>query len=61
MTDFDAKYQQTIALVKADVALGEQLRVQSTPTFFINGVKVEGGLPPQYFDQAIAIELQRAK
>lgn len=30
------------------------------PTFFINGVKVEGALPPVYFDQAIAFELQRA-
>ena len=28
--------------------------IKSTPTFFINGVKVEGALPPQYFDQAIA-------
>lgn len=61
VTDFDAKYAPTLAAVKSDVALGEQLRVQSTPTFFINGVKIEGGLPPQYFDQAIAIELQRAK
>jgi len=26
----------------------------------INGVKVEGALPPQYFDQAIAYELQHA-
>jgi protein-disulfide isomerase len=34
--------------------------VKSTPTFFINGVKIEGGLPPQYFDQAIAYELQHA-
>jgi uncharacterized membrane protein/protein-disulfide isomerase len=58
--DFDAKYATTLSLVKGDVALGRQLGIKSTPTFFINGVKVEGGLPPQYFDQAIAIELQRA-
>jgi uncharacterized membrane protein/protein-disulfide isomerase len=58
--EFTAKYAATLALVKSDIALGVQLRVQSTPTFFINGVKVEGGLPPQYFDQAIAYELQRA-
>ena len=32
----------TLELVKADVALGKQLDVHSTPTFFINGVKVEG-------------------
>jgi protein-disulfide isomerase len=59
-SEFTAKYAATMALVKSDVALGIQLHVQSTPTFFINGVKVEGGLPPQYFDQAIAYELQRA-
>jgi protein-disulfide isomerase len=58
--EFSAKYAATLALVKGDIALGNQLHVQSTPTFFINGVKVEGGLPPQYFDQAIANELQRA-
>jgi uncharacterized membrane protein/protein-disulfide isomerase len=58
--DFEAKYPSTLALVKSDVALGRQLNVKSTPTFFINGVRIEGGLPPQYFDQAIAIELKRA-
>jgi protein-disulfide isomerase len=46
--------------VKSDIALGKQLQVRSTPTFFINGVKIEGALPPQYFDQAIAFELKRA-
>jgi uncharacterized membrane protein/protein-disulfide isomerase len=60
ITDFDAKYQATLSLVKGDVALGRQLGIKSTPTFFINGVKVEGALPPQYFDQAIAYELQHA-
>ena len=60
ITDFDAKYQSTLSLVKGDVALGRQLGIKSTPTFFINGVKVEGALPAQYFDQAIAYELQRA-
>ncbi|HMB81836.1 MAG TPA: thioredoxin domain-containing protein, partial [Vicinamibacterales bacterium] len=60
ITDFDAKYAATLSLVKSDVALGRQLQVKSTPTFYINGVKVEGALPPQYFDQAIAYELQRA-
>jgi len=58
--DFDSKFQSTIASVKGDIGLGRQLAVKSTPTFFINGVKIEGGLPPQYFDQAIAYELQHA-
>ena len=60
VNDFEAKYATTLALVKSDVGLGRQLAVKSTPTFFINGVKIEGALPPQYFDQAIAYELNRA-
>jgi uncharacterized membrane protein len=60
ITDFDAKYAATLSSVKSDVALGRQLQVKSTPTFFINGVKIEGALPPQYFEQAIAYELQHA-
>jgi uncharacterized membrane protein len=60
VNDFEAKYASTLALVKSDVGLGRQLAVKSTPTFFINGVKIEGALPPQYFDQAIAYELNRA-
>lgn len=58
--DFEEKYASTLELVKADVGLGRQLRVQQTPTFFINGIKVEGAWAPQYFDQAIAYELQHA-
>jgi uncharacterized membrane protein/protein-disulfide isomerase len=58
--DFDAKYAATLELVKADVALGAELDVRSTPTFFINGIKVEGEWATQYFDQAIAYELQHA-
>jgi uncharacterized membrane protein/protein-disulfide isomerase len=60
VTDFDEKYASTIALVKGDIALGRQLQVNSTPTFFINGVKFNGGIAPQFFDQAIAYELQHA-
>ena len=60
VTDLEAKFAPTLAGVKSDIALGKQLQVRSTPTFFINGVKIEGALPPQYFDQAIAFELKRA-
>jgi len=58
--DFDAKYAFTLELVKGDIALGHQLGVKSTPTLFINGIKFEGVLAPQYFDQAIAYELKHA-
>jgi uncharacterized membrane protein/protein-disulfide isomerase len=60
VNDFDQKYAFTLELVKGDIALGHQLGVKSTPTIFINGVKFEGVLAPQYFDQAIAYELKHA-
>lgn len=59
--DFDAKYASTLESVKSDIAYGKQLAVRSTPTFFINGVKVEGAWAPQFFDQAIAYELQHPR
>jgi protein-disulfide isomerase len=58
--DFDAKYASTIEAVKGDIAFGHTLEVTATPTMFINGVKIAGVLAPQYLDQAIAFELQRA-
>jgi len=58
--NFEARYQAVLEQVKADIAYGRTLGVRSTPTFFINGVKIEGALPAVYFDQAIAYELARA-
>ena len=60
VTDFDAKYAATIEGVKGDIAFGHTLEVSATPTMFMNGVKIAGMLAPQYLDQAIAFELQRA-
>lgn len=61
VADFDARRDATLALVKGDVALGQQLKVTSTPTFFINGVRVDGAWAAQFFDQAIAYELKHAR
>jgi uncharacterized membrane protein/protein-disulfide isomerase len=58
--NFDARYPAVLEQVKADIAYGKTLGVRSTPTFFINGVKIEGALPVVYFDQAIAYELAHA-
>jgi protein-disulfide isomerase len=58
--DFDAKYTSILESVKSDIALGKQLGVSATPTFFVNGKKVDGALPPQYFQQAIEYELSHA-
>ncbi len=57
--DFDLGYARALAGIKADVGLAQLLGVRSTPTFFINGVKLEGPTA-QTFDLAIAYELKKA-
>jgi protein-disulfide isomerase/uncharacterized membrane protein len=61
VTDFDAKYASTLESVKSDIALGKQLGVSGTPTFFVNGRKLASALQPPYFQQAIEYELAHAK
>lgn len=46
--------------IKADMAQGEKLGVTGTPTFFINGRKLEGAQPPNQFAQVINEELASA-
>jgi protein-disulfide isomerase len=58
--DFSTGYAGAIEQVKADVGLGRLLDVNSTPTFFINGVKIAQALQPDLFDAAIAYELKKA-
>jgi len=60
VTDFDDKYASTLSGVKNDIALGKQLGIRATPTFFVNGVKFDSAIMPQYFDAAIAYELKQA-
>jgi protein-disulfide isomerase len=60
VTDFDAQYNTTLSLVKGDVALGRTLALRATPTFFINGVRIDSVLAPQYFDEAVNYELEHA-
>ena len=48
-----------IELVKGDIALGAQLHVTGTPTFFVNGVKLPG-LRAEFFNAAIEYELKQA-
>ncbi len=57
VTDFDAQYATMLEQVKADAALGRELGVSGTPAFFVNGIRVQGGLRPVYFDALIAYEL----
>jgi uncharacterized membrane protein/protein-disulfide isomerase len=61
--DFDAQYARALGEVKADASLGGQLRVDATPTFYINGRKLPGKTltPPQYFEYLIELALRDAK
>jgi protein-disulfide isomerase len=60
--DLDRDYAAKLIDIRRDVADGAALRVVSTPTFFVNGVRIPDGqlLPPQYLDMAIKIELQKS-
>jgi uncharacterized membrane protein/protein-disulfide isomerase len=60
VADFDAQYRSLINSVKGDIALATILGVKVTPTFFINGVRLEGALPVQYFELALQLELKKA-
>ena len=60
VTDFDAQYPKVLEQVRADSKLGQQLGIEGTPTFFINGIKINASLRPVYFDAAIAHELKKA-
>jgi len=60
VTDFDAQYKSLISEIKTDIAVATGLAVRVTPTFFINGVKLEGALPVQYFELALQLELKKA-
>jgi uncharacterized membrane protein/protein-disulfide isomerase len=60
VTDFDAKYEETLEDVRADAALGQKVQITGTPTFFINGIRIASTLRPAYFDAAIAHELENA-
>ena len=37
------------------------MKVQSTPTFFVNGRRIEGALPPQAWNRLIESALSSAK
>jgi uncharacterized membrane protein len=56
---FEREQAAKLADIRRDVVDGVAQKVDSTPTFFINGVRIPNGqsLPPQYFDLALKIEL----
>ena len=59
VTNFDEQYPKVVEEVRADAQLGQKLGVNSTPTFYINGIKL-GSLRPTYFDATIRHALKKA-
>ena len=57
--NFDALYPEVVEEVKNDVAVAATVQVKATPTFILNGVLLQGGLTPTFFERAIAYELDR--
>jgi uncharacterized membrane protein/protein-disulfide isomerase len=61
--DWDAQYARKLPEIRRDVADGGALKVGSTPTFFINGVRAADSqgnfLPAQYFDLALKLEIAK--
>jgi protein-disulfide isomerase len=49
------------AAIRRDLALGEQLGVTGTPTFFANGRRIQGALALEQFDALIRSELASAE
>jgi protein-disulfide isomerase len=57
VTDFDAEYAKKLPDIRRDIADGGVLQIRGTPTFFINGVRFDQLIQPQYFELAITLEL----
>lgn len=59
--DFDTQYPTLLGQIKTDASIGSAIGVNSTPAFFVNGRRIPGGgMPPQYFQALIELELKRA-
>jgi uncharacterized membrane protein len=60
VTDFDAQYPQMLPAIRADVQLGQKLGATGTPTFFINGVRLDINPRPSYLDATIQYFLKKS-
>jgi protein-disulfide isomerase/uncharacterized membrane protein len=58
--DFDTQYARVLNDIKTDTQLGGLLGVNSTPTFFFNGVKIPAQAP-EVLDALIAHTLKKAE
>jgi protein-disulfide isomerase len=61
--DFEAAYALKLPDIKKDVAEGLALKIRSTPTYFINGVRAVGAdevtIPVHYFELALKYEFEK--
>jgi uncharacterized membrane protein/protein-disulfide isomerase len=60
ISDFDARYANTLQLVKGDINQGVQLKVNGTPTFFMNGLRLPN-FRADVFEAAVLMELKRVE
>ena len=59
--DYTTEYDRLISEVRSDIERGNELPVEATPTYVVNGVVIKGSLAPQYFDAAILYELEQVE
>src|SRR4029079_17437527 len=59
VTDYDARYEKTLELVKGDIAQGIQLNVRGTSTLFMDGMRIPT-LRGEFFEAAVEWELRHA-
>jgi uncharacterized membrane protein/protein-disulfide isomerase len=59
LTNFDEQFPQLIDGIKQDVSDGVALRINGTPTYFVNGVRLPSQLPAAYLKLAIEHELKK--
>jgi len=60
LDNFTADYARALEPIRQDVSDAVALKIDSTPTYFVNGVRLKGNLQPQFFKLAIEHELQKA-
>ncbi len=58
VANFDERYAGTLQLVKGEINQGLQLKVNGTPTFFMNGLRIPN-LRGEIFETAVLLELKK--
>jgi uncharacterized membrane protein len=60
ITDFDQQYPSLLPAIREDVQLAQKLGVTGTPTFYINGVRLDINPRLSYLDATIQYYLRKA-